>query len=868
MKETKNGRRIRTSRKQATNGNGTAHLNGNGLSKDPAEKSSSSFDFSHWPTISVVIPLHGGEEEFGNCVKSLSKIRDLLDKVVVVDNASPYAALSKLDAYELPLIVLRNEENLGFGAACNQGIAASNGHVVLLLNSDTFVTRAGLVELIKALMSSGTIAAAGPYTNNSAHFQRIPVTYTSLETVELFAEDLAARNAQNRDVDMLVGFCIAIRRSVLNELGSKVFDERFGLGTWEDNDLCHRLRREGYRLVIASNAFIHHEGSKTIVRMNADFNGLMATNQRLYLKKWQRDLETGFASHLCGTSGEPVMFDPAKKPEVFFAECAKRAERAEISCCMIVRDEEDKIAECLNSIRPFVSELIVVDTGSKDRTREIAESCGAQVFDFPWTKSFSEARNESLKHATGKWILWIDADDVVPIQSGMDIQANATTAPKHIGGFVIPVRFTEDGPSGGVQVDHVKLFRNLPSLRFRHRIHEQILGSIREQGLEIARSRAVVLHSNYDTSDAGQEKKRNRDRELLNLDLKENPGHPFVLFNLGMTAHYQNRHVQAIKWLRKSIQAAVADESHVRKAYDLWAISLREMGRKQESLIVLRKGLDLYPDDPELNFQMAKAEAQIAEAIRAAERESSEKRQGKDSAGDLELGKDSRPKTQDSEAREHLLRARAHYDKVLAGDTMSFFSSVDQGIFGFKTLHNRAEVDFQLGDYESAKAGWMTALDKAPGFIASVLCLFEAALAVQDFRTAKAMHDQVLQQQDYSQMWSQMTMRFGESVLGEGFAFELLRQAFDSNPHFFEPRLEYCRRLLNTGRESEAFHHLLFLQERGCAEAAHYLGVSRVQVGDLKAARNWFVRAQALNPDHQQTVESLTKVEEALACQP
>ena len=129
------------------------------------------------------------------------------------------------------------------------------------------------------------------------------------------------------------------------------------------------------------------------------------------------------------------------------------------------------------------------------------------------------------------------------------------------------------------------------------------------------------------------------------------------------------------------------------------------------------------------------------------------------------------------------------------------------------------------------------------------------------------MHDQVLRQQGYSQMWSQMTMRFGEAVLGEGFAFELLRQAFDSNPMSYEPRLEYCRRLLNTGRESEAFHHLLFLQERGCAEAAHYLVISRVQVGDLKAARDWFVRAQTLNPGHQQTLESLTKVEEALACQ-
>src|SRR5207245_1618726 len=140
---------------------------------------------------------------------------------------------------------------------------------------------------------------------------------------------------------------------------------------------------------------------------------------------------------------------------------------------------------------------------------------------FPWTDSFADARNESIKQSTGDWIFWLDADDTLPAISGEAIREAVRNAPPAVGGFVVPVQFVEDGPGAGTRVDHVKLFRNIQGLQFEGRIHEQILRPLTSRGWQIARCGAVVLHSGYDTSPEGQERKRVRDYHLLELDLKD-----------------------------------------------------------------------------------------------------------------------------------------------------------------------------------------------------------------------------------------------------------------------------------------------------------------------------------------------------------
>jgi len=84
---------------------------------------------------------------------------------------------------------------------------------------------------------------------------------------------------------------------------------------------------------------------------------------------------------------------------------------------MIVKDEEEVLARCLQSTKPLVDEIVIADTGSNDKTKEIARSFGAVVYDFPWIDDFAAARNFSFSKATGDYLLWLDADDVIPSES-------------------------------------------------------------------------------------------------------------------------------------------------------------------------------------------------------------------------------------------------------------------------------------------------------------------------------------------------------------------------------------------------------------------------------------------------------------------
>lgn len=84
-----------------------------------------------------------------------------------------------------------------------------------------------------------------------------------------------------------------------------------------------------------------------------------------------------------------------------------------ISLCMIVRDEENGLGRCLDGVKDIADEIVIVDTGSTDRTKEIAAEYGAVIYDFEWIDDFAAARNEAFSKATKEYILWLDADDTI-----------------------------------------------------------------------------------------------------------------------------------------------------------------------------------------------------------------------------------------------------------------------------------------------------------------------------------------------------------------------------------------------------------------------------------------------------------------------
>lgn len=596
------------------------------------------------------------------CIESVQAHTSQPYELILVDNGSIDGTPDYLATVH-GAQVIRNEENLGFPKGVNQGIQAASGDYVLLLNNDTLVTEGWLDRLTACAESADDVGMVGPYSNYVVGDQLLKVPYTETSQLPAFAARLAWRN-RGRAVETmrLIGFCLLIKRSALERVG--LLDEAFGIGTFEDDDLSMRMRMAGYRLLIAEDAFVHHFGSRTFIGQGVDTEGLLEGNFERFRTKWG-----------LGRQAE------APQP-------ARREGSPRISLCMIVRDEERNIAQCLNSIRPWVDEMIVVDTGSKDRTEELARACGARVEHFAWCDSFSAARNESLRHATGDWIFWMDADDVIDETNGARLRELVEQAPEDVFAYTIRVHcLPRPGEETGIEVvDHVKLFRNHPDLRFEFRMHEQILPSVRRLGKQVAYTDAFVTHAGYDTSPEGQQRKRERDMRLLRLDLEEHPDHPFVHFNLGMTAYHTGEPETAVRHLRRSIELAEPGESHLRKAYALLCGAHRRLEQYREARQACEEGLAACPGDTELLFSRASVCHEV---------------------GDLTAAEES-------------------YRAILnATSEGTYLRSVDVGLAGYKTRHNLAMLYLDQQRTREAAAELRLAVTEEPGFIPSWMGLTE-----------------------------------------------------------------------------------------------------------------------------------------------
>jgi hypothetical protein len=214
-----------------------------------------------WPAVSIVIPLYGGSDDISACLVGVRNCQDLIGQTIVVDDDSPDDAADVARSFAASienLTVLENETNLGFAAACNRGFKGSSGDVVIFLNSDAILTRSGLIRLVQSLRASGAIGASGPMTNNAGYYQRTACPIENLSHLEEFAIDFAHSGEPDRDVEILVGFCLAVRRDVVEELGGLPFDERFGRGLRRSRFLsgCRRYPSRSFR----ARAQAHVEG--------------------------------------------------------------------------------------------------------------------------------------------------------------------------------------------------------------------------------------------------------------------------------------------------------------------------------------------------------------------------------------------------------------------------------------------------------------------------------------------------------------------------------------------------------------------------------------------------------------------------------
>ena len=201
-----------------------------------------------------------------------------------------------------------------------------------------------------------------------------------------------------------------------------------------------------------------------------------------------------------------------------------------LSAALIVRNEERCLETCLRSLANRVDEIVVVDTGSTDRSREIAGDLGACVLRRPWIGDFAAARNASVDASRGRWILYIDADEEVVEFDRAPLEALLADP-----GFAAHTVLFRPGQAY-TRYREYRLFRNRPDLRFRGVIHESLLPDLRQlaarHGLRIGASAIALDHHGYDGELAH---KHARNLPLLQARLASEPEHVYSRDHLGTT---------------------------------------------------------------------------------------------------------------------------------------------------------------------------------------------------------------------------------------------------------------------------------------------------------------------------------------------
>ena len=240
---------------------------------------------------SIVILTHNQVEYTKLCVESIETFVNASHELIFVDNASTDGTIEYLTSIvetKKYYSLIKNSENRGYAAGNNIGINAAKGEFVLIMNNDILVTKGAVESLIRALRADKQTALIGPKTNfvNSRAQLDLEAEYGSIDELIKYAELNSARNkGKTSQATLLVGFMFLGRTKLLKEAGG--FDESFGIGNYEDNDLCRKLTENGYDLRISEDSYVHHFGHVSFNASDVDYNELIEKNKKIYEDKWK-----------------------------------------------------------------------------------------------------------------------------------------------------------------------------------------------------------------------------------------------------------------------------------------------------------------------------------------------------------------------------------------------------------------------------------------------------------------------------------------------------------------------------------------------------------------------------------------------------
>jgi glycosyltransferase involved in cell wall biosynthesis len=302
------------------------------------------------------------------------------------------------------------------------------------------------------------------------------------------------------------------------------------------------------------------------------------------------------------------------------AATARPAEGLTLSLCMIVKDEEAMIGRCLEAARKAVDEIVVVDTGSTDRTVEIAQELGARVLHHEWDGDFAAARNVSFEAATGDWIMYLDADEVLVDEDAERLRALTGRTWREAFYLVETNHTGELGDGTAVTHDALRVFRNRPEYRFEGRIHEQIAqhlpGFLPER---MERTSVRVEHFGYLGAVRGAKDKVNRNLELLQRQAAEGLDTPFLHFNLGSEYAASGDAPRALEHFERAWTALRAEENAFSYGFApslaaRYLKALRANGRAADVADAGEEMLAVFPGFTDIVLEQAYAAGALGDA--------------------------------------------------------------------------------------------------------------------------------------------------------------------------------------------------------------------------------------------------------------
>jgi len=282
--------------------------------------------------------------------------------------------------------------------------------------------------------------------------------------------------------------------------------------------------------------------------------------------------------------------------------CIKHAgSKPRLSACLIVKDEEECIDRCLTSVTPFVDEVVVVDTGSTDRTVEIALKSGARVYHHPWEGNFSKHRNQSLAYATGDWMLIIDADEALETLSAESIRPVVAKTDKNAVLFKV-LNLSSRWEPRSIFINP-RLFRNGIGVYYEGTVHNQpcFPGGPEPSNLKI-------LHYGYDLEPERMKAKGERTIGLLEREIARDPSAVFPRFNLAISKFIINDHTGSIAEAEKVIHGLekhrISNPAYATIFYILAAAHFH-LGHLQQAEQAASEGVAYAPKSLDCHFVLS-----------------------------------------------------------------------------------------------------------------------------------------------------------------------------------------------------------------------------------------------------------------------